>query len=300
MKIYFSCFILLILFPAAVIAQDLNARVQVLSPQVQTSNKRVLEVLETSIRDFLNGRKWSSDNFQPQERIECNFVINITEWDGSSNFKAEAQIQSGRPVFNTTYNSTILNISDKEFGFNYTEGQPLDFSDQQFTSNLSSLLAFYAYVIVGMDYDTFSMHGGTPYYAKAQAVVNNAQNTGFTGWKAFESLRNRYWLAENLQNKAYTPIRDFLYEYHLKGLDILADEPIKGRKEILSILPELQKIDKQKQGSMLNQLFFTAKADELVNVISPAAPNERMKAYNILSSLDPANQAKYELLRKTR
>jgi len=176
----------------------------------------------------------------------------------------------------------------------------LDFSDQQFTSNLSSLLAFYAYVIVGMDYDTFSMHGGTPYYEKAQAVVNNAQNTGFTGWKAFESLRNRYWLAENLQNKAYTPIRDFLYEYHLKGLDILADEPIKGRKEILSILPELQKIDKQKQGSMLNQLFFTAKADELVNVISPAAPNERMKAYNILSSLDPANQAKYELLRKTR
>ena len=278
--------------------QDLNARVQILSPQVQNTNKRVLDVLEGAIRDFLNSRKWSADVVQNQERIECNFVINIVEWDGSANFKAEAQIQSSRPVFGTTYNSTILNLSDKDFSFSYTEGQPMDYSDQAFSDNLTSLLAYYAYVIVGLDYDTFSRLSGTPYFSKARIVVNNAQNTSYAGWKAFEGLRNRYWLTENLLNKSYTPIREVLYEYHRNGLDRMSDNQAKARKQILSVLPQLQKIDRQQQGAMLNQVFFTAKADELVNVISAASPQERVKAYNVLSAADPANIRKYEILRK--
>jgi hypothetical protein len=291
---------ILFLSAANTFGQELNSRVQILSPQVQNTNKRVLDVLETSIRDFLNSRKWTTDNFQPQERIDCNFVINIIEWDGGSNFKAEAQIQSSRPVYGSTFNSTLLNYSDKDFSFNYTEGQPLDFSDQNYINNLSSLLAFYAYVIVGLDYDSFSKFGGNASFARAQVIINNAQNAPFTGWKAFEGLRNRYWLAENLTNKAYNPIREALYNYHRLGLDVMYDSPAKGRKEILAVLPLLQKIDRQKQGAMLNQLFFTAKADEIVNLLSQAEPREKMGAYNVLSSMDPTNITKYDLLKNNR
>ena len=295
-----AIFLFLVLFSFQSIAQDLNARVQILSPQIQNTNKRALDVLENAIRDFLNNRKWSEDNLLPQERIDCNIVLNIKEWDGSSNFKAEAQIQSSRPVFNTTYNSTILNISDKDFNFTYSEGQTLDYSDQNFINNLSSMLAYYAYIIVGLDYDTFMLYGGSSYFAKAQAVVNNAQNSGFTGWKAFEGLRNRYWLVENLNNKTYNPLREALYDYHKNGLDAMTGDQVKGRKVIVDILPKLQKIDKQKQGSMLSQLFFTAKADEFVSILEQLSPQEKIKAINILSTLDPTNVNKYESLKKSR
>lgn len=290
----------LLIISKSIYSQDLNARVQILAPQIPNSNKRTLDVLETSIKDFLNGRRWSTDALQAQERIDCNFVITITDWDGSSNFKAEAQIQSNRPIYNTSYSSTILNISDKDFDFNYSEGQTLDYSDQSYISNLGSLLAFYAYIITGMDYDTFSKFGGTAYFQKAQTVLNNAQNAPNTGWKAFENLRNRFWLVENLTNKSYNPIRESMYNYHRDGLDVMAENSSKGRKAIFSLLPQLQKIDKQKQGSLLNQLFFTAKSDELINILNSADQQERMKAFNILSDIDPANSLKYEALKKSR
>ncbi|WP_276347053.1 DUF4835 family protein [Daejeonella sp. JGW-45] len=282
-------------------SQDLNARVQILAPQVSNANKRIVDVLEVSIKDFLNNRRWTADALQPQERIDCNFVITITEWDGSSsNFKAEAQIQSSRPVYNSSYNSTILNLSDKEFTFAYSEGQALDFSDQNYLTNLTSLLAFYAYIITGMDYDTFSKLGGTPYFQKAQTVLNNSQIAPNVGWKAHESLRNRFWLIENLMNKAYNPIRENLYEYHRDGLDVMVENPSKGRKAIYSILPQLEKIDKQKQGAVLNQVFFTAKSDELINILNDAEPQEKLKAFSILSVVDPANSLKYEILKRSR
>ena len=278
-------------------AQDLNARVQILSPQIQITNKRAIDELEITMRDFLNNRKWSTDNYKTQERIDCSFILNITSWDGSSNFKAEAQIQSSRPIYGTTYGSTILNLSDKDFNFSYFEGQPLEFSDQIFMNNLSAILAYYAYTIVGLDYDSFSKLGGTPYYIKARNIVDNAQNTPFAGWKAFDDLRNRYWLIENLNNKSYTPVREILYEYHRNGLDLMAENSLKARKQILSLLPDFQKIEKQKQGSMLNQMFFTAKATELINVIEQANPQEKLKAFSILSEIDPANIGKYEMLK---
>lgn len=291
----FFCFLII---SQTVHSQDLNARVQILAPQLANSNKRVLDILETSIKDFLNNKRWSADALQPQERIDCNFVITITDWDGSSNFKAEAQIQSNRPVFNSSYSSTLLNISDKDFDFTYSEGQPLDFSEQNYISNLSSLLAFYAYIITGMDYDTFSKFGGTPYFEKAQTVLDNAQTAPNGGWKAFENLRNRFWLMENLMNKSFNPLRESLYVYHRDGLDVMAENQAKGRKAILSVIPQLQKIDRQKQGSILNQIFFTAKADEIINILSAAEPQEKMKAYTALSVIDPANSLKYEILKK--
>lgn len=277
--------------------QDLNARVQILSPRIQATNKRPLEVLETAIKDFLNNRKWSDSQLQPSEKIDCNFVITITKWDGSSNFEGEAQIISSRPVFGSTYNATILSLNDKDFNFSYAEGQPLDFADQGFINNLSSLLAFYAYTIIGLDGDTFSKLGGSGYFNKAQDVLNNAQNSPFGGWKAYEGLRNRYWLIENLNNKSYLPLRELLYTYHRQGLDLMSDNINKGRKNIAEALPSLSELDKQKQGAMLNQVFFSAKAEEIVSIFSKSDPIERTKIYNILANADPANITKYEVLK---
>ena len=293
-------FIFLLLFSISGFSQDLNAKVQILSPQIQNNNKRALDVLEQAITEFFNNRKWSDAQLQPAERIDCSIVITVKEWDGSSNFKAEAQIISTRPIFGSNYNSTVLSTNDKFFDFNYSEGQVLDYSDQNFINNLSSLLAFYAYTIIGMDADTFSKLGGTNYFNKAQTVLNNAQNTSFSGWKAFENTRNRYWLIENLNNKSYIPLRDILYTYHRQGLDLMSDNPNKGRKNIADALPALGSLDKQNQSAMFNQVFFLAKADEIINIFSKSDPLERTKIYNILVDINPSNISKYELLKKTK
>lgn len=277
--------------------QDLNARVQILSPQVQNTNKRVLDVLEKAVSDFLNRTPWSDRAVAPQERIECSFVITINSWDGSSNFTAQAQIISTRPVYNTSYQSPVLSLSDNNFDFNYDEGQMMDYSDQQYMGNLTSLLAYYAYIIVGMDADTFSPNGGTPFYQQAQAIVNNAQNTGFEGWRSMEGNNNRFWLANNLLDRRYQPLRDFLYAFYLNGLDRMVEDELAARKAIVGLLPRLRDVDRLAQGAMFNQVFFTAKSDELVGVLSGMPPQDKVEAYNILSVVDPSNATKYEALR---
>jgi hypothetical protein len=282
----------------AVNAQDLNARVQVLSPKIQTSNKRVFQALENAMKDFLNGRKWATDQIMPQERIECTFTLNITSWDGSNNFSTELQVQSQRPIFNSSYTTTLLNVNDKDFDFTYTEGQSLDYTDQSFQNNLTAVMAFYAYIIVGMDYDSFAKFSGTPYFAAAQNIVSNAQSTGFKGWKAFDSNLNRYWLAENLNNKIYNNLRAFIYDYHRTGLDIMADNAAKGRKVISGILPVLTQIDRQRIGAMLPLVFFTAKADELVSIFAKGDLQEKNQAMNVLNQADPSNGNKYQALQR--
>jgi hypothetical protein len=291
-------YILLSCLCAVAAAQDLNARIQIVSPKIQSTNKRVFQTLETAMKDFLNGRKWSADAILPQERIDCNFVLNITAWDGSSNFTGELQVQSSRPVFNSSYTSTLININDKDIDFTYTEGQTIDYTDQNYQSNLSSIMAFYAYIIVGMDYDTFSRYGGSPYFLAAQTVATNAQTGGSKGWKAFDGTINRYWLSENLTNTLYQPLRSFVYDYHRQGLDVMADNPGKGRKVISALLPILVQVDRQRLGAMFPLVFFTAKSDELVSIFNKADSQERLQAMNILSQVDPANGLKYQALQK--
>jgi len=293
-------FIFSLLICGFVHAQELNTRVQILAPNISNINKKNLEVLQNTIRDFLNNNKWTTETYLPQERIECNFVITITSWDGSSAYTAEAQIQSSRPVYASSYYSTLLNINDKDFDFNYNDGQSLDFSDQNFITNLSSLLGYYAYTIIGLDKDSFSKLGGTPYYNKAQNVLNVAQISGNKGWKAFDGLRNRYWLNENLLNATFKELRVFIYNYHFNGLDKLQDNVSNGAKNILALLPALQQLDKQKLGSIFPNVYFATKADEITNVLSTIDLQEKIKAYNLLSDIDPANISKYEALKKTR
>ncbi|MFA6277346.1 MAG: DUF4835 family protein [Pedobacter sp.] len=293
-------FILLLLVCGFVHAQELNTRVQILAPNISNINKKNLEVLQNTIRDFLNNNKWTTETYLPQERIECNFVLTITSWDGSSAYTAEAQIQSSRPVYASSYYSTLLNINDKDFDFNYNDGQSLDFSDQNFITNLSSLLGYYAYTIIGLDKDSFSKLGGTPYYNKAQNVLNVAQISGNKGWKAFDGLRNRYWLNENLLNATFKELRVFIYNYHFNGLDKLQDNVSNGAKNILALLPAVQQMDKQKLGSIFPNVYFATKADEITNVLSTIDLQEKIKAYNLLSDIDPANISKYEALKKAR
>ncbi|HEY8780882.1 MAG TPA: DUF4835 family protein [Mucilaginibacter sp.] len=297
MKALIVCFLLLCLSGVAV-AQDLNARIQVVSPKIQSTNKHIFQTLETAMKDFLTGRKWSADAILPQERINCNFVLNITSWDGSSNFVGELHVQSSRPVYNSTYTSTLINILDKDIDFTYTEGQTIDYTDQNFQSNLSSIMAFYAYIIVGMDYDTFSRYGGSPYFALAQNVVTNAQTSSYKGWKAFDGTVNRYWLSENLNNKLYQQLRSLMYDYHRNGLDIMSENPGKGRKVIADLLPTLTQVDRQRLGAMFPLVFFTAKSDEFISIFSKAGQQQRVSAMNILNQVDPANGLKYQALGK--
>lgn len=290
--------LLLLTISLAVKSQELNARVQILAPNISNINKKNLEILQNTIRDFLNNNKWTNETYLPQERIECNFVITVTGWDGSSTYSAEAQIQSSRPVFGSSYYSTLLNLNDKDFDFNYSDGQSLDFSDQNFITNLSSLLGYYAYTIIGLDKDSFSKLGGNAWYGKAQNVLNVAQTAGNKGWKAFDGLRNRYWLNENLLNNTFKELRVFIYDYHLNGLDLLQDNLTNGTKKIITMLTALQQMDKQKLGSIFPNVYFASKADEITNVLATADIQDRMKAYNLLSEIDPANISKYEGLKK--
>jgi hypothetical protein len=280
-------------------AQELNTRVQILAPNISNINKKNLELLQKTIRDFLNNNKWTNETYLAQERIECNLVITVTGWDGGSGYTAEAQIQSSRPVYGSSYYSTLLNLSDKDFDFNYNDGQTIDFSDQNFISNLSSLLGYYAYTIIGMDKDSFSNLGGSPYYLKAQNVLNITQNSGNKGWKAFDGLRNRYWMNENLLNNAFTAVRVFIYNYHLNGLDRMQENSTIGAKNILALIPSLQQMDRLKLNSFFPNVYFSTKADEITGILNTIPdPSERIKGYNLLSDIDPANIGKYEGLKK--
>lgn len=281
------------------LAQDINCKVQVLTPQIQRSDKRIFEEMEKAIFEFVNNFKWTNDVIQNTERIECNIIINITEQSSMDEFKATAQIQSSRPAYNSSYNSTILNYSDEDWLFRYVENQPLEYSDNESRSNLTSLLAYYVYIMLGLDYDTFSLYGGTSFYEKARLVVNNASNQPGKGWKAFDGTKNRFLLVDNLLDNNFKPLREVLYKYHRLGLDIMSQNIDNGRKEISTCLPLLQKVSKDRPNSMALNLFFLSKQEELVNIFSRALPNEKPKLVQMLSEIDPANISKYQQILRT-
>ena len=279
-------------------SQELNAQVQVSAPKVPNINKNNIELIRSTVRNFLNNNKWTSENYRPQEKIDCNIVITINSWDGGSGYTADAQIQTSRPIFGTSYNSTLLNLNDKDFDFSYNEGQPIDFSNQNYLTNLSSLLSYYAYTIIGLDKDSFSQLGGTPYYLKAQNILNIAQSSGNSGWKAYDGLRNRYWLNENLLNKNLQDLRVFIYNYHANILDHMQEDPSKGAKLMLSYLPDLQQMDKQKLGSIFPNVYFATKAEETTNILLMGNSQDKIQAYTLLSEIDPADINKYDVLKK--
>lgn len=283
----------LFVFSGLVSAQELNCVVQVLTSQIQ-GDKRIYETMQKAIFEFVNNTRWTRDVYKNDERIECSILINVTE-RSSDDFKATIQIQSRRPVYKASYNSVLFNYIDQEFQFRYVEYQPLEFNETTHISNLTSVLAFYANIIIGLDYDSFSLNGGTPYFQKANAIVNNAQNDQTAkGWKSFESQRNRYWMVNNWLDPVYAPIREFNYKYHRLGLDAMAQSKDQGKAVIVENMSLLQKAYQARPASFTLQLFFNAKGDELVNIFSGAFPDEKTKVVNILNQVDPANSNKYQ------
>jgi hypothetical protein len=294
---FFTAFFLII--TTSSIAQELNCTINIMSPQIQNTEKRIFETLQKDIREFMNTTRWTGDVFALEERIECSILITVGERISNDKFKATMQIQSSRPTFKTSYNTVMLNVNDQDFTFQYVESQPLQFQENQHVGNLTSVLAFYAYMIIGTDYDSFSLKGGEPYFQKALQIVNNAQNEPERGWKAFEGSRNRYWLIENMLNARYEDFRGVMYKYHREGLDVMQSDINTGRLAITECLKPLKTIRMDQPNSYLMTVFFTAKVDEMINIFKEAFPDVKTKAANDLMQMDPANANKYQTIVKS-
>lgn len=290
---YITLFITL-LFANTITAQELNCKVQVVSPTIQGTDKSVFDNLQTAIFEFMNNRKWTNETFKNTERIDCSILINVSERPSTDDFKATIQVQVRRPVFKSSYNSVLLNNNDNDFQFKYLENQTLDYSENLHTSNLTSVLAFYAYLIVGLDYDSFAPSGGTYYLQRALGIVNNAQSSSDVGWKAFDGNKNRYWLINNMLDATFVPLRECMYKYHRQGLDLMVDNKETARTNIYDALQNLRKIHQIKPLSYSMQVFFNAKSDEIINIYSGAFPDEKAKIMNLLNEIDPTNSNKYQ------
>ena len=288
-------FLLLILvFSTQSNSQELLCNVRVNASQVQTSDRKVFQTMQSDIYEFINNRVWTSTKIDNEERIECTFMINISNKISNDEYEGSIQIQSTRPIFGTSYKSTLFNYIDNDFRFKYLEYQSLEFSDATHLSNLTSVLAFYVNIILGLDFGTFSEDGGNEYFSVAQRIVTNAQNAREQGWKAFESDKNRYWLAHDLLNSRYSDFHMAMYSYHRDGLDKLAEEPEDARFAITEALEGLKSIFRENPSAFLLKIFFDAKKDEIVNIYSGAYTNEKARIIKTLVEIDPPNSTKYQ------
>ena len=291
--------LLLSLVFRVVSAQELNCMISVVAQQVQGSSREVYDNMQKAMTEFVNNQNWTDHIFKEEERIQCQLMFNITERVSDNEFQGTLQIQSSRPVYGTSQTTILFNQRDIDIHFKYDDFEPLRFNETQFTSNLVSLLAFYVNIILGLDYDSFGLEGGTLFFQRAEAIRNNAQNAADTGWKAFEGTRNRYWLIENLLNDKYRAVRSCLYRYHRMGLDRLVERTDEARAEIADALIELRPAYRENPTAMIFQVFFTAKSDEIVNIFSQSFPDEKNRVISALKEIDPANTAKWEGIAKS-
>ena len=287
--------ILLLFLAGSLAAQELNCRVTVNATPAaqQVVDKRIFQSLQKQVYEFMNNTQWTTDQFKRDEKIDCNLLINVTKVNPPDEFDATITVQSERPIFNSSYKSVMLNYQDNDFTFRYLEFQQFLYSDNSFLSNLTSVLAYYAHVIIAMDYDSYSPKGGTPFWTKAQSIVQFAQNAPEKGWRSSDGFRNRYWFVENILNPVFEPMRDCNYNWHMKGMDVMYDQLDNGRTAILDCLDLLQKVHKARPASFNMQVFFNAKAQEIVNIFSEALPADKNRAITVLNPIDATNQNKY-------
>ena len=298
LNIYIRKGAILILFWVSwvtVSAQELNCTVTINATQITTSDRGIFRDMKTAIEQFLNGRKWTNESFKPHEKIACNMLITITKMPAIGSFSATVQIQAARPVYNTNYSSLTFNFADRDWEFEYIESLPLEYNDNTYTSNLTSMLAVYAYLILGIDADTFTELGGTPYFQRALTVVNNAQQSNRPGWQSIGgSSRSRYWIVENYNNPQMVDLRKSVYSYHRLGLDSFDQDPDKSRKIILDGLKDVKKIRDINPNSILLVSYLDAKGKEIANIFSSGSIQLRREAYDIVTTIDPSNSATYE------
>ena len=297
-RIKYYLIIFLVLLSAIIRAQELNCNIQISAQRIQGSNRQVFESMQKDLFEFMNNTVWSNHVFNYAERIDCNILINLTDQLSADEFKGTIQIQLSRPIFNTTYNSTLLNFIDNNFQFKYVEFQPLEFDPSTNKSSLVSVLAYYTYMVLGFDYDSFAPMGGTEFFQMAEKIVTNAQNAPEPGWKPYDGSRNRnrYWLVKNVLDKEYEGVRQFIYEYYINGLDKMESKAPEARTSMVESLKLIQDVYRKKPDPFmyLVQVVMDAKSDELINIYSAAFPEEKSRVVEILTEIDPANKAKYE------
>ena len=281
------------------VAQELEAKVVVNHQKIQGTNTSVFTTLQDAMTEFLNTRKWSNAQYATREKIVCSFNLIVNEYNDEGRFACNLMVQSNRPVFNSSYNSTVFNFNDVAVNFNYIEHDKLEFSDDMIDNNLTAVLAYYAYLIIGLDMDTFAPKGGTDIFHKAENVVNNAQMIGEEGWKAFGDSKNRHALVNDYMNGAMEPYRQLMYDYHRKGLDEMAQNAERGRSNITLSLAQLEKAKKDKPMSALPQLFTEIKKDELMGIYSKGTSKEKEEVVRILSSVNPSYSSDWEEMKKT-
>lgn len=290
--------IVVLMFTVQLQAQELKCNVQVVSQQVQGTNKQVFETLRNAIFEFMNNRVWTNHVYTMEERIECNLMFNITDQISADEFTGTLQIQMSRPVYNTNYRTMLFNFVDKDIQFRYIEFEPLEFDLNSHTSNLTSILAFYAYFLMGLDYDSYSYMGGSPYFENAEKIVVNANNVVEKGWKPVDNMshKNRYWLVKDFIDQDYAPVREFNYRYHRHGLDMMDSKVAEGRAEIASSIELLQKVYRKRPDPYMYilRLIFDAKADEMVKVFSESFVEEKNRVHNMLTEMDQTNASKYK------
>lgn len=292
-------FLIFMLSVNMVRAQELNCTVTIITninTEVTTAEKELFEQLKQTIYDLMNNTKWTKDRFKVEERINCQMQLQINTIN-AGNFTGSLQVQATRPCFNSSYNSTLLNFQDDDFAFSYTKSSVVLFAPNQFRDNLSSILAFYAYFIIGLDYDSFSNKGGTPYFQEAQQIVSNAQSSGSAGWKSNEQgKRNRYWLVDNALQQLFDPLREGSYEYHRKGMDVMYSKPDDARKAMIAALQKISKISATRPNSINVLNFAQSKVTEIKSIFADATEAEKTEVVTVLKKIDPANSSKYDAI----
>jgi len=274
-------------------AQELNCNVLINSDQIIGSNKSVFNTLQKSISEFVNNRRWTELTYANAERIECSMTIIVKKLEGD-NFTTEIQIQSRRPVYNTSYNTTLFNFKDNEFDFEYKEFDQLELNANSITSNLTAVLAYYSYLIIGYDMDSYTRFGGTPYFQSAESIVNAAQSLSYKGWKAFENTKNRYALTNNLMDEAFKKFRSYFYDYHRLGLDEMSINEVNARSTIAVGLPLVRENNRARPSAIVIVTFMDAKSDELINIFAKSTEKEKKEAVQILCDINPTQTGKYE------
>lgn len=283
-------------------AQELNARVSINASRISSqTDKKIFSTLQNTITTFLNTRKWTNETFQANEKINCNFLLDIGEAQPGNIYKAVITVQAARPVFNSTYETPLINFRDEVVAFRYVEFQPFEFNDNRvagsdpLVSNLSATFAYYVYIILGLDFNSFALRGGDAYFQKAQNIVNNApENRDIAGWKAFDGLRNRYWLVENLVNNRYNSIHEAMYSYYRLGMDNMYENENEARNAVLNTLNMLNSLNNDIGNTMIIPFFLQGKSQELIKIFKKASPEEKQKARDILMKIDISNANTYK------
>ncbi|MCU0392077.1 MAG: DUF4835 family protein [Thermoflexibacter sp.] len=298
---FILCFVLIILCSIRFMtcAQELRCNVIVNDQQVQTQERQIITQMRDAISQFMNTTEWTTDKYREVERIKCNILITLGgDSDVSQGrYTATVQIQSSRPIYGADIESPILTFFDRSFSFEYQPSQPLIFAENAYTTNLTAMLAYYAYVILAFDYDSFSNLGGSPILQRILNILNNSQQANFPGWTSAD-VRNRYWLSENLNNPQFNPFREGLYQYHRLAMDNFAKDPEGSRKKIVEVLLKLKQVNQVRPNAIVLNAFFDSKADELLNIFSEGDPSVIKQAVEILVTIDPTNASKYRTLIK--